>query len=335
MMSRKERVRAAIQHRQPEMVPWQISFTQPARKKLTDLWGPADLDERLGNHLSWRRTGLSGYWDPTRPDRWVDEFSVVWNRTVDKDIGNPEDYVLQRVALDDYRWPDPHDPSRYAGFPDFIKSHSDSFLIFGIDFSLFERAWTLRGMEQLMVDMIDQPEYVEELLERILAYNLALIDEACAHDFDGIYTGDDWGQQQGLLMGPVLWRRFVKPVLRRMYGRVKEHGKFVLIHSCGDIEEIIPDLIEVGVDVLNPFQPEVMDVRRMKREYGKDLSFWGGVSIQHTLPYGSPEQVKEEVCGLMRDIGAGGGYIIAPAHDMPGDIPVENMLALIETVQNQ
>ena len=132
-----------------------------------------------------------------------------------------------------------------------------------------------------------------------------------------------------------MWRRLIKPVLKRMYARIKGHGKFVAIHTCGDVKEILPDLVEIGVDVLNPFQPEVMDVRKIKKEFGKDLCFWGGVSIQHTLPYGTPDQVKAEVEGLIRDIGRGGGYILAPAHAIPGDVPVENILALLEAAHNQ
>ena len=335
MISRKERARAAIQHVQPDMVPWQIGFTLPARKKLADRWGDSALDARVGNHILMLNPGLPGHWDPKRPEHWVDEFGVSWNRTVDKDIGNPEDFVLQKVPIDKYRWPDPHDPRRFQDFPAAIKAHPDCLAMCPIHFSLFERAWTMRGMEQLFMDMVDDTAYVEALFERILEFNLQIIDHACDMGVDAIYSGDDWGQQHGLLMGPATWRRLIKPVLKRMYARTRSHGKFVFIHSCGDIKEIMPDLIEIGVNVLNPFQPEAMDVRLMKRLYGKDLCFWGGVSTQRTLPYGSPDDVRKEVRELMRDIGAGGGYIIAPAHDIPGDVPVENIIALIETIQGQ
>lgn len=334
-MNPKERIRAAVTHREPDVVPWQISFTQPAWRKLQEVWGAEEMEARLGNHIVDLRPSIPGHWLPSGRDRWVDEFGVTWNRSVDKDIGNPEDFILSRTVLDEYKWPDPHDKRRYENFARTIDDNTDRFIMCSLGFSLFERAWTLRGMEQLLIDMVQTPEFVEELLERIVEFNLAVIDEACRFDIDGFYTGDDWGQQHGLLMGPLIWRRFIKPCLKRMYGRVKEHGKLVFIHSCGDVREIFPDLIEIGVDVFNPFQPEVMDVRRMKREYGRDLCFWGGVSIQQTLPYGTPDDVRSEVRGLIRDIGAGGGYIISPAHDIPGDVPVENIVALVESIRNQ
>jgi uroporphyrinogen decarboxylase len=138
-----------------------------------------------------------------------------------------------------------------------------------------------------------------------------------------------------MIMGPRHWRRFIKPCLARMYGRIKSKGKFVSIHSCGDVEEVFADLIEIGLDMFNPFQPEVMDVEKVKRKYGKDLTFFGGISTQKTLPYGTPEDVRAEVRRRIGTIGKGGGYIAAPAHDIPGDVPVENMVALIEELKSQ
>lgn len=201
--------------------------------------------------------------------------------------------------------------------------------------SLFERAWTLRGMENILMDMVLNPDFVEELLDRILDWNLAIIEQAAQYDIDGCRFGDDWGQQQGLIMGPKLWRKFLKPRLAGMYERVREKGRSAFIHSCGDVREIFPDLIEIGVNVFNPFQPEVMDVYEMKKKYGTELCFYGGLSTQRTLPYGTPHDVGGEARRLMKEIGVGGGYILGPAHSIPKDVPLENMLALIEMVQSQ
>ena len=136
-------------------------------------------------------------------------------------------------------------------------------------------------------------------------------------------------------MGPDHWRRFIKPRLARMYARVREAGKVVMIHCCGDVKEIFPELIEIGVDIFNPFQPEVMDVYQMKALYGDRITFFGGISIQHTLPYGTTEEVKQEAQERMVRVGKDGGYILAPSHAIPKDVPLENMLALLEAVQNQ
>ena len=144
----------------------------------------------------------------------------------------------------------------------------------------------------------------------------------------------DWGQQHGLQMGPKLWRKFIYPVLKRMYRPVRESGRYVFIHSCGDVDELFDDLIEIGLNCFNPFQPEVMDVPALLNKYRRRLAFHGGLSTQKTLPYGTVEQVRAETHRLL-ELGREGGYIFAPAHDVGGDVPLENMLAFIELVQAQ
>ena len=136
-------------------------------------------------------------------------------------------------------------------------------------------------------------------------------------------------------MGPVLWRRYILPRVSQLYGLVKSRGKRVFIHCCGQVEELFPDLIEAGVDVFNPFQPEVMDVESVKARYGSRLTFFGGISTQKTLPYGTVAQVREETKRLIQRIGKDGGYIAAPAHDIPRDAKPENIAAMIEVLRNQ
>jgi uroporphyrinogen decarboxylase len=204
-----------------------------------------------------------------------------------------------------------------------------------LGFSLFERAWTMAGMETILVGMVEDPPFVHALLDGILAFNLAIIERACSRDIDAMQFGDDWGQQRGLLMGPTLWREFIKPRVRRMYGLVKSRGKKVFIHSCGKVDTLFPDLIECGLDVFNPFQPEVMDVAEMKRLFGDRLSFFGGISTQKTLPYGTPAEVRQEVKRLLDTIGKSGGYIAAPAHSIPKDAKPENIAAMIEVLRDQ
>jgi uroporphyrinogen decarboxylase len=223
---------------------------------------------------------------------------------------------------------------RYAALPAWIEVNRNRFSYVSFGMSLFERAWSLRGMADLMVDMIEAPEWVDELLDTILAFDLAVVEEMLKYDIDGLLYGDDWGQQRGLIFGPTLWRRFIKPRVAQLYRAVKRAGKVVMIHSCGKVQELFPDLIEVGLDVFNPFQPDVMDPYEMKRQYGDSLSFFGGVSVQHLLPYGTPAEIRAEVRRLMDEVGRDGGFIIAPSHDMPGDIPVENMVAFIEAARS-
>ena len=178
------------------------------------------------------------------------------------------------------------------------------------------------------------PDFVRQLFNSIVDYNIAQVKKALTFDIDGIYYGDDWGAQRGLQMGPTTWREFIYPVLKRMYGVVKDAGKHVFIHSCGDVDELFDDLIEIGVDCFNPFQPEVMDVWTLLPKYRGRLSFLGGLSTQKTLPYGSVEDVSKETRKLL-ELGGQGGYIFAPAHDVEGDVPLENMLAFIDEVKSQ
>lgn len=334
-ISPRQRVWQAVRHQQPDRVPWHLGYTVPARHKLEAYYGTTALDDVLGNHLAKYRSRLPDTPVEGRPGFWRDEFGVVWNRNVDKDIGIVEDYRLKRPVLDGFAPPEPLDPRRYAGLPAFIEAHRDRFRYVSVGFSLFERAWTLRGMTQLMIDMLEAPEFVDELLDVLTEYNLAMIERFVEYDIDAVLFGDDWGQQRGLLFGARLWRRFIKPRLARMYGAVKRAGKVVMIHCCGKVQELFPDLIELGLDVFNPFQPEVMDPIEMKRQYGDRLSFFGGMSIQRVLPFGTPQEVCQEARRLAEHVGRGGGYILAPSHDMPGDIPVENIAALVQTMQEQ
>jgi uroporphyrinogen decarboxylase len=332
-MTRKERVRLAITHREPDRVPHQINLTIPAREMLEAHFHTTDLDTVLDNHLASTSPELPMV--EFKPGYFRDEWGVVWNRTVDRDIGVIEGAVLAEPGLARLALPDPHAPRRYGHMRAFLEEHSDQFLLCDIGFSLFERAWTLRGLENFFMDLALNPEFVDELLDAITEYDLALVGEAGRFGFDAFQFGDDWGQQSGVTMGPEAWRRFVKPRVARLYAAAHETGKSVFIHSCGAVQALFPDLIEVGVDVFNPFQPEVMDVVEMKGRFGDRLAFYGGVSTQRTLPYGSPEEVRAEVRRLIREVGRGGGYILSPAHDVQRDVPLENLLALAEEVMNQ
>ncbi|MGC8863654.1 MAG: uroporphyrinogen decarboxylase family protein, partial [Armatimonadota bacterium] len=136
-------------------------------------------------------------------------------------------------------------------------------------------------------------------------------------------------------MGAPHWREFIKPRIKRVYERAKSAGRFVMQHSCGDIYELLPDLIEIGLDVYQTFQPEIYDVKTVKREFGRDLTFWGGISTQAVLPWVTPDEVKRVAREMIAAVGAGGGYIAAPTHAIPGDVPPENIVALVEAFQSQ
>ena len=184
------------------------------------------------------------------------------------------------------------------------------------------------------MDFHDEPRFVHELMNAIADYNVAHISKALEFDIDGVYFGDDWGTQRGLQMGPKLWREFIYPALMRMYGAVHAAGKTVFIHSCGKVDELFDDLIGIGLNCFNPFQPEVMDVAALMGRYHGRLAFHGGLSTQRTLAYGTPDDVRAESQRLI-ELGGQGGYIFAPAHAVEGDVPLENMLAFIDVAQRQ
>jgi len=334
-MNNKERVLASLRHQQPDKTPYNISLTQKAHQKMAEYCGDPDFEKKLNNCFLIMGTAPRDAWRETAPDIWSDEFGVQWNRSVDKDIGVVCNCLVTPETVDDYCFPDPTDTSRYDTFPEQIATHKDQFVMADIGFSLFERAWTLAGMETILMGMAANPEFVHRFLDRIMDHNLQIIERACAYPIDAFRFGDDWGQQTGLIMGPRLWREFIKPRIKQMYQLVKSKGKRVVIHSCGKVDEIFPDLIEIGLDVFNPFQPEVMDVYEMKSKYGDRLSFYGGISTQKTLPFGTVQQVRDEVRLLLDKVGKNGGYIAAPAHDIPGDAKPENIAAMLDMLNSQ
>jgi uroporphyrinogen decarboxylase len=332
-VNKRDVIRMALDHKEPPYVPWSLSFTHEAAEKLRAYYQTSDLETELGNHLLELGNSI-GFFTDLGNQRVRDHFGVVWNRSIDKDIGNVEGLVLPEPSLKDFSFPDPLDPKLFADIHAKLSAYGDRFRIFAIGFSLYERAWTLRGMKNLWMDFLRHPNFAHELLEKITDYNIAQIRRALEFDIDAIHFGDDWGMQHGLQMGPLLWREYILPCLKRMYAVVREAGKFISIHSCGDVDELFPELLEIGLDCFNPFQPEVMDVHALLKQYRGRLAFHGGLSTQRTLPMGSVEDVRYQT-RLLLEHGRHGGYIFAPAHSVEGDVPLENILAFVEILQNQ
>jgi uroporphyrinogen decarboxylase len=333
MRTKREVIKATLDGERPPYVPWSFSFTLEARERLVQHYGADDLEPILHNHF----LGLGedvGFFEDVGNARVRDVFGVVWDRSIDKDIGNVENPQLAKPTLAGYEFPDPLSERFFANIPERIREHGDRFRVFQVGFSLYERAWTLRGMENLLMDFLDHPDFVRELLHAIADYNIAHVKKALSYDIDAVHFGDDWGQQRGLQMGPKLWHEFIYPELKRMYRTVTDAGKYVSIHSCGDVDELFDDLVDIGLNCFNPFQPEVMDVATLIPQYRGRLTFHGGLSTQKTLPYGTPEDVRRETQKLI-SLGKDGGYILSPAHAVEGDVPLDNMLAFIDEALNQ
>jgi uroporphyrinogen decarboxylase len=334
-MNNRERVLAALQHRQPDRTPFNLGFTQPAHHKMVEFYKDADFEQRLGNCFTILSTEPEQSWREVRPHVWEDQFGVRWDRHVDPDIGVVANTLVNLRSLDQFTFPDTSLASPFDTYTQVIGNNPANFVVANLGFSLFERAWTLTGIENLLVWMISEKAFVHRLLDCILEFNLAVIARACEHPIDAMMFGDDWGQQTSLIMGPRLWREFIKPRVQQMYSLVKSKRKYVFIHSCGKVDSVFPDLIECGLDCFNPFQPEVMDIFEIKDHFGDRLSFYGGISTQRTLPFGTPQQVKDEVKRLIERVGKDGGLIASPAHAIPADARAENIHAMIDVLQNQ
>jgi len=348
-MNEKSRVIHCIQFKKTDRVPWQIGYTSELGLRLMDaldlkaeeyvvlgrnVFTFNRLEDFLGNHLAFIRNRAVNSVREVEPDIFCDEWNVLWDRSIDRDIGTPVNCVLEDMNLDRLQVPDPLDPERFAHFDPIIEINAHRYILVKFSYSLFERAWSLRGMENLMVDMVQNPSFVHELLDVINDHNLRLLDHLCRYTIDGIYFGDDWGFQRGLLMSPDMWREFIRPRVKRMYRRAHELGWEVFIHSCGNISAILDDIVEAGVNVFNPFQPEVMDIEAVIKKHARRLAFYGGLSIQQTLPFCSTEEVKREVEHRLGLAHRFGGYIVSPSHDMPPDVPVGNVLAMVETLKS-
>jgi uroporphyrinogen decarboxylase len=187
-------------------------------------------------------------------------------------------------------------------------------------------------MENILMDLVESPAFVEELLDGLMQMHLDALDKLLPLPFDSIRFGDDFGAQKGLIMGLRYWRKYLRPRLAKMYGRARAAGKIVSIHSCGDNSEIMGDLIDIGVQIFNPAQPEANDLPALKKKFGRHITFEGGIGTQHTLPLGTPDEVRQEVRGCRRDLAPGGGLIMTTTKPIRPDVPTANAAACVEAI---
>jgi uroporphyrinogen decarboxylase len=355
---RRERVLKAVQHQETDFVPYNFHAIPVVYEKLIEHYGLKDsleLADFIGNHIV--KIGSDFNYNPwaneiqevrltpsggpvfTNLDKegalHMDEFGCVWDRT--SGMPHPVQYPLEEDhrQLENYVMPDPYHAGRFDAAKALADKWRDKAFIFGkIGMILFERAWSLRGMVNMFTDMLDRPEFVDELLDRILyEWNLPIIDQQIALGIDGFYFADDWGSKTGLMFSPKMWRRFIKPRLAIIYDHCHKAGIYVGQHSDGNIIEIFPDLIEIGLDIFNPLERAVMDPVEMKRRFGDKVTFYGGIDVERTMPFGTPEEVRAEIRDRAATIGKGGGYILQTTHTVLWDVPLENLVAYIEEVR--
>ena len=296
-MHEKQRIKDCIEFRQTDKIPWQIDCTtelaENVMKSLSideqdysvlgkNVLAYSRLNEFFGNHISIIRTRPVNAMKEAESGIWKDEWNVLWDRRIDKDIGVPIDYLLKDMRIEHLRAPDPLDPNRYVHFQPIIEANSHRYLLAKFSYGLFERAWSLRGMENLLMDFIDNPSFVHELFEFITEFHIKILKNLIDYAIEGVLFSDDWGGQRGLFMSPDTWAKFLKPYLKKTYDQAHRQGYDVFIHSCGNICSILDELVEMGVDVFNPFQPDVIDVEEVIGEYSHRLAFWWAECSKNT-----------------------------------------------------
>lgn len=217
-----------------------------------------------------------------------------------------------------------------------LPKYRDFFVVIHLN-GCFDFARFMRGSEQFFLDLVLEPKKAEILLDKVNDFAIAFLEKCMNHMdglVDGVFCGDDFGTQRGLIMSPEMWRHYIKPRYKKLVSVVKDYGLKYFHHTCGGVRSIIPDMIEIGFDVLNPIQPLAagMDCKELSTDFGDTLTFHGAIDEQRTLPSGKPEDVRNEVVERIRTLGKYNGYIVAPSHGFQPDTPIENILALYEAV---
>jgi len=371
-LTARERVYLALDHREPDRLPVAIGggpygIVDELYLKLVQLLALGEpvapfrqghsisylddrLLERLGSDLRYVAPAIL----PNSPDKptteaetFLDSYGQAWKRAA------PYYYATQGILssaseirqIDELvNWPDVTDPRWTSGVREranFLHENTDYFVVARMVASHgpYQTACDLRGTEQFLLDMLQNPDFALALLERINNTLVGLTQgylEVCGDYIDMIeLPGDDYAGNNNLIISPAMFRRFIQPIIRNMVGAIKTfHPDIkVMLHSDGAIARLIPDLIAIGVDVLHPLEPlPAMDLAAIKKQYGGQISFLGGIDISHAMP-GTRQQVIDEVRQRITQLALGGGYILAPSNHLQADVPPENVVTLFETAR--
>ena len=363
MMKHRERILLALNHEEPDRCPWQASFTPEFAVRLKTDLGVHDsemhnphgggntyvMERRLDQDMLLTSVGWANSYYATQTysqdgETYTDEWGISWkNAAYQTKFG--EGYYTEIVgfpladdeAIDTYRPPDPNRPELYVEAERVIREYKDEYWIVGVTVTtIFETAWALRGYEKTLMDFTLNPDFVEKLLDIPFRYHLTAATRLTNMGVDMIWIGDDMGAQNNMVISPNTWRKFFKPRMAEFISTLKgiNPALKVAYHSDGSIYPIIPDLIEVGVDILNPIQPQSMEPARLKKDFGDHLCFWGSIDEQYTLPFGSSADVEREVIERLKTLGKGGGLILGPTHHVQLDTPLENFWAMANTITN-
>ncbi len=354
-MNSKQRVLTALDHLEPDRVPMVSSFTPEFASKLKKYFGlrdslvnphggiEHDLEVRLGNDILQTAQGFANSYYQNFDHGYTDDWGIEWKIVGYQTSKGPGKYteiannpLSDDSCIESYLPPDPLDEKKYESSKKLVQDFGETHAIMGVIVcTVFETAWALRGLDKLMIDLALNEDTAQKILDIPFKYHLEAGKKLAGLGVDMIWTGDDVGGQNSMMISPQTWKKFLKPRMATIFEEVKKINKDIKIayHSDGYIYPIIDDLIEIGLDVLNPVQPKSMDPNYLKKRYGKNLSLWGTIDIQHTLPFGTEQEVADEVKTRIKNLAPGGGFIIAPTHNVQIDTSIENFFAFWNTVK--
>jgi len=338
-MTNRERVLTAFSKRTPDKVPkWIQSGAHLSKlvKKNTGSDNPAeyfdmDIQQLVHYGPTTKQNDFSKYpssYDGSPVNEWGIK-SLQGSSAPMRDFREISDVY-------EYPYPDVGASYRYEHLPEVVGKVKEKGLpaVSGYECGTFEKLWALRGMDNFLVDLLEEPEFLTPLIEKVSDLKAQIAAGYAKADVDIVWTGDDLGSEIAMLMSPDVWRKHLKPCVKKIVQSAKKIKPDVLVafHSDGYIEPIIPDLIEVGVDILQAVQPECMELAKLKEKYGDRLSFWGTIGTQRTMAFGTSEEVKREVKERIMTVGKGGGLCIGPSHTLEPPTPWENIVAFFEAV---
>jgi uroporphyrinogen decarboxylase len=360
MMHSRDRVRKTIAHEKPDRPPADGFFRAEVWTSLRAHFGTTD-DDRILDALGFdfRRAVLepSDAFAATAAPAPVSVGVGAGTRNLVRILPNgvfEDDRGLRRVidsekkyfhyvspplehaeTPDVYQFPDPGLPERYAHLRHQVQRYKDRFMIQIETGNIFRDAWELRGYEQFLIDLHDNPEFVTRLLERVTEHKIAEVKRMVGEGADIIQMAGDIATEKQMMISPRWWRAEIKPRLAQVIAATRRPGVYYYFHSDGAMQLVIPDLIEIGFDIVDPMQPECMDLLALKRAYGARITFHSTLSSQQTLPFGSVADVRAEVAARKRDLAQDGGLILAPSNVVQHDVPLPNLLALYDEVGRQ
>lgn len=354
-MKPRERVAIALNHQPPDRCPFQVSFTPEFAARLKAEMGiqeegmhnphgggnAYELEIALGVDMLLTSVGWANSYYLS-PNDYVDEWGVGWHNVAyhtrfgsgryTEMITHP---LSEDHAISQYHAPDPNREELYLDAEKTLRVFRDEYWIVGVTVTtIFETAWALRGYEKLLMDFVLNPDLADAILEIPFRYHLAAAKRLVEMGVDMVWLGDDVGGQVRMILSPDHWRKYLKPRMAEFISTLKSINPRIKVayHTDGFVKPIIPELIEIGFDVLNPIQPASMEPGGLKRQYGDRICFWGTIDEQQTLPFGTPEDVTREVNQRLSTIGVEGGFILAPTHHVQLDTPMENFWAMVNAV---